>query len=191
MIRRPTTLPTVTLLLLATSPALALARLAIRDIAGRPYRTYRHRQYSIAYPQNWQMDDAASTNVTFYPDGGFDSNAVSYGVIVSGFIPSPRTNNPEEAMRQLINNIRQADRSLRPQGKAQSFTLHGSRADRIDSLGNSPVNTNGRPLAECVRLVAMPYRGGEFLYLLFVAPDPDFKQLWPMFEQMLCSFQTR
>lgn len=175
----------------AAAPTPALARLSIRDITGRPYRTYRHRQYSIAYPQNWQIDDAASTNVTFYPDGGFDSNALSYGVIVSGFTPSPRTNNPGEAMRQLINNIRQTDPSLRPQGKSQSFTLHGTRADRIDFLGNSPVSANGRPLAERVRLVTIFYRSGEFLYLLFVAPDADFKPLWPTFEQMLYSFQPR
>ena len=176
----------------AAEPSGSFARLSIGDITGRPYKTYRHSMYSIAYPQNWTIESTAQTAVTFHPDGGYSANALSYGVIVSGFSPRPRASDPDEAMRLLIANVRQTDPSLKVQGKAQSFTLHGKRADRIDFLGNSPVRSGGRPLAERVRLVALPEtRGGEFLYLLFVAPDADFKALWPTFEQMLYSLQPR
>ena len=37
----------------------------------------------------------------------------------------------------------------------------------------------------------LPDAKGEFLYLLFVAPDSDFNALWPAFEHMLYSFQPR
>ena len=73
----------------------------------------------------------------------------------------------------------------------QSFTRHGSRADRIDFLGNLPVSVNGQPMAERVGLLVRSYGSGEVLYGLFLAPDADFKPLWPTFEQMLYSFETR
>lgn len=171
------------------APAPELARLSIRDITGGPFASYRQAEYTIAYPQNWEAEASGGLSVTFHPEGGLSANALSYGAMISGFSPQPRTNSADEAMRQLIANIRQTDPSLRPQGKPQTFSLHRRRADQVDFLGNSPVRANGRALGERVRLVALPERRGEFLYLLFVAPDADFKALWPTFEQMLYSLQ--
>jgi hypothetical protein len=82
-------------------------------------------------------------------------------------------------------------RDLQPMGRRIFITLAGRQAERRDLLGPSAVVDGGRQLRERVRLVALPYRNGEYLYLLFVAPDEDFAGLQATFNRMMNSLQLR
>jgi hypothetical protein len=129
--------------------------------------------------------------VTFYPEGGLNRSALTYGVIVSGFTPSPHNASRDQAMRQLVSAIQQANRNLRPTGQRSNLTVAGRQAERRDFLLPSAVVDGGRQLRERVRLVALPYRNGEYLYLLLVAPDEDFTGLQATFNRMINSLQLR
>ena len=129
--------------------------------------------------------------MTFYPDGGLSSSALTYGVIVSGFTPFPRNASRNEAVRQLVAEIQQANRELRPTGQSSSLTLAGRQAQRRDFLLPSAVVDGGRHLRERLRLIVLPYRNGEYIYLLFVAPDEDFAGLQATFNRMMNSLQLR
>jgi hypothetical protein len=80
---------------------------------------------------------------------------------------------------------------LRPTGQRSYITLAGRQAERRDFLLPSTVVDRGRQLRERLRLVALPYRNGEYLYLLFVAPDEDFAGLQTTFNRMMNSLQLR
>ena len=167
-------------------------RLSVQTIAGRSYRTFRHNQYSISYPTNWRVNgNSRAMSVTFYPDGGLSSSSLTYGVIVSGFTPFPRNASRDEAMRQLMVTIQQANSDLRPTGQRSRITLAGRQAEQRDFLLPSAVVDRGRQLRERVRLVALPYRNGEYLYLLIVAPVEDFAGLQATFNRMMNSLQLR
>jgi hypothetical protein len=170
----------------------AMPRLSVHAIAGRNYQSFRHNQYSITYPTNWRVNgNSRATSVTFYPQGGLSNSALTYGVIVSGFTPSPRNASRDEAMRQLTSAIQQANRDLRPTGRRSNLTVAGRQAERRDFLLPSPVVDGGRQLRERVRLVTLPHRNGEYLYLLFVSPDEDFVGLQATFSRMMNSLQLR
>lgn len=165
-------------------------RLSVKDIAGKDFQDFRHDQYSITYPTNWQVNgNATATSVTFYPDGGLSGSALSYGVIVSGFTPEPPNAGRDEAMRQLVETIQEGNEELRPAGQKSNVTVAGQQAERRDFLMPSPVVEGGKRLRERVRLVSLPRRNGEYLYLLFVAPDEDFPGLEPTFGHMMNSLQ--
>ena len=110
----------------STAPP-AAPRLSVQAIAGRNYQSFRHNQYSISYPTNWRVNgNSRATSVTFYPDGGLSSSSLTYGVIVSGFTPSPRNTTTNEAMRQLLETIQQSNGNLRPAGN-RIFIIRGGR----------------------------------------------------------------
>lgn len=94
-------------------------------------------------------------------------------------------------MRQLMAEIQQANRDLRPTGQTSFITLAGRQAERRDFLLPSAVVDGGRQLRERLRLVVLPYRNGEYLYLLFVAPNEDFVRLQATFNRMMNSLQLR
>jgi hypothetical protein len=118
----------------------AAPRLSVQTIAGKNYQSFRHNQYSITYPTNWRVNgNSRAMSVTFYPDGGLSSSALTYGVIVSDFTPSPRNATADEAMRQLVAAIQQANRDLRPTGQRSFITLAGRQAERRDFLLPQPL----------------------------------------------------
>jgi hypothetical protein len=80
---------------------------------------------------------------------------------------------------------------LKVANSPQAFTLDGRSARKLDWFGTSAVRENGKALRERVRLVALPGKSGVVLYLVFVAPEPDFQALWPVFDRMLNSLQVR
>jgi hypothetical protein len=94
-------------------------------------------------------------------------------------------------MRQLIATLQESNRELRQTGQRSFIRVAGREAERRDFLMPSAVVDRGRQLTQRVRLVALPHRNGEFLYLVFVAPDDDFRGLQATFDRMMNSLQLR
>jgi len=56
----------------------------------------------------------------------------------------------------------------------------------VDMIGKSPLTgSDGQPERERDWLVALPAQDGSVIYVIFIAPDQDFMNLRPTFEQML------
>ena len=72
-----------------------------------------------------------------------------------------------------------------------SVSVSGRPANSIELSGKSPVVDGGGALAERDWLVTVARPDGDLNYMLFIAPEPDFETIRPVFNAMLQSFQVR
>jgi len=172
--------------------ASTLHRLALPDIVTSDFKSFQHEGYTIQYPANWRFDGDSVSTVMIYPEGGFSDGTLAYGVMISGFQPTtPASKELDAAMKELMADIEETNPDLRPNGSPQVFKLGSLSARRLDWTGKSAVEEKGEPLKERVRLIALLRKSAVVLYVVFVAPEPDFDGLWPTFEHMLNSLQVR
>jgi len=166
-------------------------RLSLENIASPSFKTFQHAAYSVSYPQNWELTGDPNSSLTIFPSGGAANGAVAYGVMISGFRPKNQSKDLDSGLRELMTDVEMANPSLRVANSPQALTLQGRAARRLDWFGTSAVQEDGKPFTERVRLVAVQAKSGEILYLIFVAPEPDFQPLWPTYEKIMNSFTPR
>jgi Zn-dependent protease with chaperone function len=172
-------------------PSFELRRLSVKELSAANFENYDHGAFRVAYPGNWQLIGNPNSSLTIYPKGGANSTAVCYGTIISGFTPNSRGKQLDDAMRQLINGIRDTNPGLRPAGNPVNISVGARAAKSVEMLGTSAIRQNGEPLAERIRLVALQGRGSLVLYMVFVAPDGDFDSMRPTFDRIMRSFTAR
>ena len=63
--------------------------------------------------------------------------------------------------------------------------------DAIELRGRSPVADGSSALAERDLLVTVARPDGAVSYMVFVAPEPDYQTLKPLFSSMIQSFRVR
>jgi len=175
----------------ASQPVPDMPRLAVQNIASPTFRPFQHSAFSIDYPDNWQIGGNASDGASISPEGGSANGTIAYGVMISGFEPKTRSNELDDALRELTSDIQMSNPGMTLANSPQAFTLNGRSARKLDWLGTSAVEEKGKPLKERVRLVAFQGKSRVILYLVFIAPDPDFQTLWPTYEKMLNSMRIR
>lgn len=157
------------------------------------FKILNHSAYTVSYPDNWQVFGDANSEVTIAPQSGMSQNAIAYGVIISGFQPENRGNNNQldDATQQLLDQLHQSNPDLRRAGNVENITINGANAKSLIMSGPSPlVDSNNRALRERDWLVATLRQDGTLLYMVFIAPQNDFKQLQPTFDQMVRSFRS-
>jgi hypothetical protein len=76
-------------------------------------------------------------------------------------------------------------------GNPQSIQVNGVQGRSVNLIGNSPVQQNGRALAERDWLVALPRPQGGLLYVVFIAPQNQFSQLSRTYQKMLNSLRMK
>jgi Zn-dependent protease with chaperone function len=138
---------------------------------------------SISYPSNWTTA-SGKTSLTIAPKAGVSQNAVAYGAIVSG-AEDASAGSLDQVAHDLIKNLIQSNPGLHQNGDVRQISVAGVSGRSADLFGNSPVQQNGRPLAEHDWLVLLPRPGGTYLYLIFIAPENDFTALRPTYQKML------
>jgi hypothetical protein len=157
----------------------------------RNMSTFRHTDYTVSYPDNWQTYGDQSSAVTIAPSNGLTQNAVAYGVMISAYQPEDPSSSLDRDTHDLLASLRQSNPDLRQVGNDEDIRINGVAGKSIDLIGNSPVQENGRPARERDWLVTLNRRDGSLLYLVFIAPDSEFSSLRPTFEQMLKSLRLR
>lgn len=172
-------------------PGFDLKRLSAKELAAGNFENYDHGAFRVSYPGNWQITGDPNSSLTIYPKGGANSAAVCYGTIISGFTPNRSSKQLDDAMRQLMSDIRDTNPGLRPTGNPVNITVGGRAAKSVEMLGKSAIRENGEPIAERIRLVALQGKGNLVLYMVFVAPDGDFDSLRPTFDRIMRSFTVR
>jgi hypothetical protein len=160
------------------------------------YQTLNHNAFTMQYPAGWQVYGDANSEVTIAPQNGIVQEAIAYGVIISGFQPENRDNNPnnqfDEGTHQILDQLRQSNPNMRTVSREENFTVNGAAAKSVMLTSNSPLtDQQGRAARERDWLVTVRRNDGTILYMVFIAPDQDFRQLQPDFEQMLRSFRMR
>jgi len=149
----------------------------------------RTNAFSISHPDNWKAA-TGQNSVTIAPPAGVGGDAVAYGVIIGGS-QTGDASSLEQATQQLAQSIAQSNSGMRVSGSPESVAVNGLQGRAVYLLGESPVQQNGHALAERDWLVTVPRPGGGLLYLIFIAPETQFSQLRPTYEQMLNSLQVK
>jgi hypothetical protein len=127
---------------------------------------------------------------TIAPSAGVGQNAIAYGVVVSS-VQDQNANSLDQATQDLIQNLQQSNPGLRQNGSIGATQVGGTQGRAVDLSGTSPIQQNGSALPERDRLVVAPGLNGNYLYLIFIAPEKDFGMLEPTFEKMLQSLRLQ
>jgi Zn-dependent protease with chaperone function len=153
-------------------------------------KTFSHADFTISYPDNWQVFGDQSSVLTIAPRSGVSENAVTYGVMVSPYQPENHNSSLDQATHELLSAIRQSNPDLRQIGQDENIRVNGVAGKSVDLIGKSPQQDQaGHALAERDWLVTLQRRDGTLLYLIFISPDKDFGSFRPTFEQMLQSLR--
>ena len=145
--------------------------------------------FTISYPSNWATA-SGQNSLTIAPKAGVGQNAIAYGVVISG-VQDPHANSLDQAAQDLIQNLQQSNPGMRQNGSIRTASVNGTQGREVDLSSASPIQQNGSPLPERDRLVLVPASNGNFLYLIFIAPERDFGALEPTFEKMLGSLRMQ
>ena len=155
-------------------------------------RNFSHRDFTISYPENWQLYGDQNSAITIAPQGGVIQNAVAYGFMVNTYQPEDTNASLDQSTHDLLASLRQANPDVRQIGQDENIRINGVAGKSVDLIGTSPLkDQNGRPNQERDWLVAVKRRDGTLLYVVAIAPDKDFESLRPTFEQILKSMQMR
>ena len=171
-----------------------------RGNAGYPpsnnFKQLNHNDFTIGYPTDWQVYGDAQSAVTIAPPNGLQrdptsQNAVAIGAIIDRFEPE-QGGNLDQATHDLVASLRQSNPDLRQIGNDEAIRINGMAGRSADLIGASPIrDNNGRPQRERDWLVAVQRQDGTVLYLVFIAPENQFDQLRPTYEQMLRTLKAR
>ena len=155
-------------------------------------RSFSHRDFSISYPDNWQIFGDQNSAVTIAPQNGVSQNAVAYGIMINTYQPEDANASLDQATHELLASLRQSNPDLRTIGHDENIRVNGVAGKSVDLVGNSPLrDQNGRAVQERDWLVSLMRNDGTVLYVVSIAPDRDFETLRPTFEQMLKSMRLR
>jgi hypothetical protein len=155
-------------------------------------RSFTHRDFSVSYPQDWQVFGDQNSAVTIAPPGGVSQNTVARGVMINTYQPENANSSLDRATHELLASLRQSNPDLREIGHDEDIRVNGIAGKSVDLVGNSPLqDQRGNPSHERDWLVAFMRQDGSVLYVVSIAPDKEFEALRPTFERTLKSLRLK
>ena len=147
----------------------------------RTFETYRSQNggIEIGYPSNWGVYDSQN-GVTFAPSWAIQGNDISRGAIIG--IGSTSSRNLNQAMNELVNGISQSNSSLREESNRVSERVAGRNGISTYLRGRGNSGSYERVY------LAATLIGNNLVYVMFIAPEQEFRQYEPTFGEMLRSF---
>jgi Zn-dependent protease with chaperone function len=146
----------------------------------------------LSYPDDWQVYGEGTSTLTLVPPEGIvqvgpnSQPAVAYGAIVSTFEPYPEQGRQPTlpiATDQLIRELQRSNPNLRVSGRTRTFRhSSGQQMLSVMATGDSPLAGEGE-----VNWIVTSLRPEGLWYVVFIAPQPDFQNWQPAFEQTLNS----
>jgi hypothetical protein len=156
-----------------------------------PYQSY---VFSISYPASWQKGEGKEGGVAFVPPNGVGQSGIAYGAIIDGakFQTAVRdANSLAQATSAIARQLSEQNGGMQQGSDLETLTVGGQPANAIELRGRSPVADGGSALAERDLLVTVARPDGAVSYMVFVAPEPDYQALKPLFSSMIQSFRVR
>lgn len=125
------------------------------------------------------------------PPHAVGSFGISYGVLI-GTTPDKSDTSAAlaAATDRLIRQLGKA-RDLKPEGPTSNLQIAGRPVVTRELSGISPISDAGISLREHDWLVTIGRPDGTTAYLLFVAPQPDYATLQPLYDSMLLTFRPQ
>ena len=157
------------------------------------YKPLQHPAFTIQYPDNWQTSGDPNSSITIAPQACVGQAALACGAVISGMQPQNGAQvSVDDATQQLVQGMEQSNPGLKANGSPQNIQVNGVQGRAVDLTGNSPVQKNGKAIAEHDKLVVVPtQQGNGLISLIFVAPDNAQSQLQPAYQKMLQSLQVK
>jgi Zn-dependent protease with chaperone function len=152
-------------------------------------RQYQGNGFSVSHPDNWEVFGGDGGSVTIAPRAGLvqdRSGAVSvgYGVIAS-YATSNHDANLRNATDDLIGQLKQSNPAMQTSGNPKRASVGGKNGLVTTLYNQSPLG--GR---EVDMLVTVQDQDRLF-YMVFIAPEADFRNTQRVYEQMLSSVRLR
>jgi Zn-dependent protease with chaperone function len=147
---------------------------------------------SISYPNNWQLmaPSQRGGDVRIAPQAGVTGSAIGYGLVLNGVKPN-KPANVDQVTNELVQELTK-DGDMHIYTSAQSINVGNVEGRSTVFESTSPFPTvNGQTQKERDWMVTVPRRDGSVLYLIFVAPAPEFDRFQPTFQAMLNSVQVK
>ena len=131
-----------------------------------------------------------------------DPEQYQWGEILEILPPDPRItedfagrwhfNTSIAFLMELVNEMQSGGNDLKPMGQAQPITASGVQGRSLNMQSTSPFpDANGQVQKERDWLVTLPRSDGSVLYIVFIAPEAQFNQFKPTYENMLRSVQLQ
>jgi len=146
------------------------------------YRTYDAGAVRLSVPDNWREIRTDNNEVTYAPEGGYNSNngnlVFTHGAQVEVTRASSR--DLQAATDELLNSLGQGNPDLRRSGSPWRTTISNRNALAVSLRNVSEVT--GQP--EIVTLLTTFTRNGELLYVIFVAPTNEYGNYQSVFDHI-------
>ena len=148
--------------------------------------------YAMVYPENWQAFGEQGANaVTLAPREGIvqtrgGGSAIGYGAIVNLY--QPRENQRldlQHHTHDLVTQLQASNPSMRMDGNSRRMRV-GNQNWLVTTLRSDSPFRGGE-----VDLLVTTVRPEGLFYIVFIAPDSEFGQVEPVFNQMLRSVRFR
>jgi beta-barrel assembly-enhancing protease len=146
----------------------------------------------IVRPENWDVitPQQQGQSLTIAPPAGVVTNGFGYGVAINGVSGSRRNATIDQMTAEIVSSLQGGGSDLKTIGKTTAISVAGVRGRSVIMQSTSPfVDAKGQPQKERDWLVTIPRQDGSVFYLVFVAPESEFKYFQPTFEKMLKSVQ--
>lgn len=157
------------------------------------FRQLNQGNFALDYPDNWDVFGDQSSGIIIAPRAGVGQNAIAYGVSIN-MAQANRGNglSLDDLTSQAIQSFQRSNQDLKPVGGPKRIKVNGRDGRSVDLLATSPLQTkNGGSVRERDWLVTVQSSNNAAVVMVFTAPEPDFNQLRPTFENMLRSLQFR
>ncbi len=168
-----------------------ISSVSYREITPSSQMTaFSNNAFAISYPENWRVfQDQSGSGVTLAPPAGVTQGAVAYGAVIN--VANMKTSSIDQETQSVVSSLEQSNPGLHARGSPQPVRVNGVEGRSVDLSGQSPIEQNGKPEPEHDWLVALPRADGTVVYAVFIAPERDFSQLRPTYENMLRSLHLR
>ncbi len=151
------------------------------------WREFRGREFALSHPGDWNAYPARDgLSVTIAPPGGLvqtGRGTMTGQGIVSGFFSTP-SRQGIDLKRETESLIRQLQQS-NPSMKASSRQPRSLRVDGQPALLTTLYSDSPFPGETEIDLLLTVARPGGLHYVVFVAPQQQFRQIQPTFETIL------
>ncbi len=155
------------------------------------FKQLKAREFAFSYPANWQVyGDSNAATATIAPRDGIvptpgGSSAIGYGAIASYYFPESHSQDLQQASDELIHHLHAGNPSMRiTTAPRRRITVEGSPGLVTTLASDSPYR--GQTETDVLLTISRPQ--GLF-YMIFIAPEADFRNLQSTFEEMMRSIR--
>jgi beta-barrel assembly-enhancing protease len=155
---------------------------------------YQGAGFSVSYPASWQKGEGQNGSVAFVPPNGSGQAGIAYGALIDSLrfkTAITDANSLAQATSAVAQQMSQQNGGMQQASQLVAVTVGGQPGNAVELRGRSPVADGGAVLVERDWLVTVARPDGALSYMIFVAPEPDFAALKPVFSTMVQSFRVR